>query len=195
MGYQEIKLELLKLPKLNLKLVFFAHFVLISWATLGNWALNAYLVHNILLLTCLVWSIAIPESEEPIFLSLGINLVSVLFDIIILSIYYPRYDLSGLSKNKTAEFSAVIAIFNLLFRFVSSHILYTEWGDRGGMLSMQTKARPVNHSTTQGGSVRSGSVLAHYPGQFEGQVLQSPPTPEKASLPPALPPPTYVANS
>ena len=42
-----------------------------------------------------MWSIAIPESEEPIFLSLVINIVSILFDIIILSIYYPRYDLSG----------------------------------------------------------------------------------------------------
>jgi len=192
MGYQEVKSQLLKLPKLNLKLVFFVHFVLISWATLGNWALNAYLVHNILLLTCLVWSIAIPHGEDPIFLSLGINLVSIIFDIIILAIFYPSSS-SGLGK--TAEFSAVVAIFNLLFRFVSSHILYTEWEDRGGLISMQTKARPVINNATQGGSVRSGSVLTHYPGQFESQVLSSPPTQEKPSLPPALPPPTYVNNS
>jgi len=198
MGYQKIKLELLKLPKLSLKLVFLAHFILISWSTLGDWAHNAYLVHNVMLLTCLVWSLAMPDSEEPILLSLAINIVSVLLDIIILSIYYPRYDMTGLTKSKTAEFSAVIAIFNLLFRFVSSHLMYTEWSDRGGLVTLQTNKKMTVPHTTQGGSVRSGSVLAHYPGQFEGQVMQGPPGPptaEKAALPPALPPPTYVANS
>ena len=40
MGYQEVKAELLKLPQVHLKFVFFVHFVLISWATLGNWATN-----------------------------------------------------------------------------------------------------------------------------------------------------------
>ena len=40
MGYQEVKAEVLKLPQVHLKFVFFVHFVLISWATLGNWALN-----------------------------------------------------------------------------------------------------------------------------------------------------------
>ena len=40
MGFQEVKAEVLKLPQVHLKFVFFVHFVLISWATLGNWALN-----------------------------------------------------------------------------------------------------------------------------------------------------------
>ena len=40
MGYQEVKAEVLKLPQVHLKFVFFVHFVLISWATLGNWAHN-----------------------------------------------------------------------------------------------------------------------------------------------------------
>ena len=38
MGYQEIKLELPDVPKMKLKGLFLGHFLLISWATLGQWA-------------------------------------------------------------------------------------------------------------------------------------------------------------
>ena len=68
--------------------------------------------------------------------------------------------------SRTGEFSAVMAIFNLLFRFISSHILYTEWLDRGGMVIMETKTR-TNNNTSLGGSVRSGSVLTHFPGNTD----------------------------
>ena len=38
MGYQEFKLELPQLSRMKLKVLFLLHFVLISWATLGEWA-------------------------------------------------------------------------------------------------------------------------------------------------------------
>ena len=40
MSFQEVRQKLLKLPNLQMKLVFFVHFVLISFASLGIWAGN-----------------------------------------------------------------------------------------------------------------------------------------------------------
>ena len=58
----------------------------------------------------------------------------------------------------TVEFSAIVAIFHLFLRLVSSYCLYYDWGDRRGVVAM-TVTKGV-----EAGSVRSGSVLTHYPG-------------------------------
>ena len=106
-------------------------------------------------LSCFVWSIALPKSEDSIFLCLAINILSIFLDIIILAIHYPSW-----SASHTAEFSAVMGIFNLLLRLVSSYIMYEEWGDRKGVVGVAV----VKSNHVEGGSVRSGSVLTHYPG-------------------------------
>ena len=177
MGYQEFKLELPQLSRMKLKVLFLLHFVLISWATLGEWAgmvswiftplpsheffsPQAFVLHNLLFLGCLVWSIALPHSEDAIFLTLIINCVSVLLDIIILAIHYPNEILDS----STAEFSAVMAIFNLLLRFVTAYVAHTEWSERCGGLAALPSTVPKSAAPTEGGSVRSGSVLTHYPG-------------------------------
>jgi hypothetical protein len=38
MGYREFKLEIPRVPNIQLKLVFIFHFIFISWATLHPWA-------------------------------------------------------------------------------------------------------------------------------------------------------------
>ena len=58
----------------------------------------------------------------------------------------------------TVEFSAIVAIFHLFLRLVSSYCLYYDWGDRRGVVPMTVT------KSVEGGSVRSGSVLTHYPG-------------------------------
>ena len=57
-----------------------------------------------------------------------------------------------------------MAIFNLLFRFVSSHIMYTEWVDRGGMVTMEVRARTVTNNNSQGESVKSSSGFTQFQG-------------------------------
>ena len=62
----------------------------------------------------------------------------------------------------TSEFSAVMAVFNLLLRGLSIYLLYTEWGLRE---TGQAGGKAVTvRALSEGGSVRSGSVLQHYPG-------------------------------
>ena len=115
---------------------------------------QANIIHNLIFLSCFVWSISLPQSEDSIFLCLEVNILSIFLDVIILIVHYP-------GSYPTAEFSAVMAIFNLLLRIVSSYVLYQEWGERKGVVGVSV----VKGTHTEGGSVRSGSVLTHYPGQ------------------------------
>ena len=158
---------------------------------------QSILIHNLVFLSCFIWSIALPQNEESIFICLAINILSIFLDIIILAVHYPSW-----SNSHTAEFSAVMAVFNLLLRLASSHVLYQEWSDRKGVVGVSV----IKASHAEGGSVRSGSVLTHYPGQiilflskaiktvysvaghFDGKVQESP-----SQLPPL--PPSYSVNN
>ena len=89
MGYQEIKLEWPEIPKLQLKVLFLSHLVLISWASLGDWSGESVLIHNIFFLFTFVWSIIHHDNEDSIFLCFAIDTLSILIDIIILASRYP----------------------------------------------------------------------------------------------------------
>ena len=51
---------------------------------------QALLVHNLVLLACLLLAISNTDSEEILGLAIVINTVSVILDIIILCVFYPR---------------------------------------------------------------------------------------------------------
>ena len=52
-----------------------------------------------------------------------------------------------------------MCIFNLFLRLLTTWVLYWDWGDRRGLVAVTLT------KNTEGGSVRSGSVLTHYPGE------------------------------
>ena len=64
-----------------------------------------------MLLSCLLLSIVSPDSEELVGLTIIINSVSVLIDIVILCVYYPN-----MAETRVEEFSAVIAVFHMILR-------------------------------------------------------------------------------
>merc|ERR1712080_352188 len=109
---------------------------------------------------------ALPQSEEAALLSLAVNLLSILLDIIILSLYFPRKP-----RNTVDEFSAAMAVINLLVRGPSSLVLYRDWCRRGGGFEASSAVQVVEEEL--GGSVRSASVLSHYRGQYGGGVVHS----------------------
>ena len=51
---------------------------------------QALLVHNLVLLACLLLAISNTDSEEILGLAIVINTVSIILDIIILCVFYPR---------------------------------------------------------------------------------------------------------
>ncbi|XP_023327388.1 type-1 angiotensin II receptor-associated protein [Eurytemora carolleeae] len=158
MGYKEFKLELPAVKSFKMKLIFLVHFTLLSWGLLHPWAPEAYEMQGYIFLFLLIWTLLETEGVEHVLVCLAVNIISILLDIIIIAIYFPSH-----TKNSTAEFSGVMAIFNLIFRVYSSYVLYTEWCTRTGSGGV-TVVDSGKQAFSEGGSVRSGSVLAHYPG-------------------------------
>merc|ERR1711915_120023 len=105
----------MKIPNIDrkqFKLIFLLHFVLLAFAMMA-WAPGGYLFTNIIFLACFLWSLSQPSSSEPVSLGLVIDLFCILFDIVILGIFFPRV----FSGNGKMVFSAVMAVLNLLLRF------------------------------------------------------------------------------
>ena len=60
------------------------------WIRLVRCCVQALLVHNLVLLACLLLAIANTDSEEILGLAIVINTASVILDIVILCVFYPR---------------------------------------------------------------------------------------------------------
>ena len=69
--------------------------------------LQALLMHNILFLLLLVFSIKHSDNEEILGLAILINLISILFDIIILCSYYPRFSIKSLNQHSENKISVL----------------------------------------------------------------------------------------
>jgi len=107
-----------------LHVVFLVHLVLSSWSMLGYWSGNKLLMHNVFLLLCILWALHNKTNSSPVILSLLIDIVSILLDIIVLAISYPH------EAKSSDQFSAVMAIFNLIFRVASIYVIYQCWKER-----------------------------------------------------------------
>ncbi|KAK4874523.1 hypothetical protein RN001_013883 [Aquatica leii] len=98
------------LPNFHLKLVFVIHFMLISLACIGYWAPSSYLFYNFVLIIVLLWAIHKNDSDEPLQLCIFINGMSVILDIIIISMRFPD------SHAGSERFSAALSIIHLIIR-------------------------------------------------------------------------------
>lgn len=117
---------MVNIPSLPLKIVFFTHLLLTTWAAQASWLPNAYLYYNGIFMLLLMWSIYHKESDEPVLLSLFLDVLSILLDIIMLSVFYPYY------PHPFQQFSIAIAIVNLIMRPISSIILFRVMNERSG---------------------------------------------------------------
>jgi len=179
MAFPQVRESVLGLwSRHRLRFVLGLHLLLVSFATLGRWSHMSLLVHYLVFLVSLIWALALPQSEEAVLLCLVLNLLSVLLDIIALSIHFPRFALFRLPREPTEEFSAGMAILNLLTRGPSTFALWKEWAARGGSGGWPLATGEVVEEEL-GGSVRSASVLSHYRGQFS--VAPQEPYPAPAS--------------
>lgn len=108
-----------------LNLVFVVHFVLTTWGIQGYWSPDSYLFYNLLFFLILLWCIHNKESEDPVLLGLVVNVFAILFDVIVLSVYFPRQNYGS-----SERFSVAMAILNLVVRTLSCMVLYKQWNDR-----------------------------------------------------------------
>lgn len=108
-----------------LKLVFLVHFVLITWGVQGFWSPDSFLFYNSLFILTLLWAIHNKESDDPLQIALIINALSILFDVIVLAVYFP-------TNFRTSErFSVAMTILNLVIRPLTCVILCRLSSERG----------------------------------------------------------------
>ncbi|KAK9888108.1 hypothetical protein WA026_000383 [Henosepilachna vigintioctopunctata] len=111
---------------LKLKIIFAIHLILVSLSAMGFWSTSAYLFYNSLFCLMLIWGIHAHDSEEPLQMALIVDVISIALDIFVFVFSYP-----GEHASVKEKFSAVIAIFNLLSRPVSSILLFKLAQERG----------------------------------------------------------------
>ena len=112
-------------PEAPLHVAFLVHFLFSSWSHLGDWSGRSLMFQDVTLLFCLAWAAHSKRDPTPVFLALGVNALAVFLDIIVLAVSFPR-------RNSTEEYSAVMAIFNLILRLASSYILWRSFDLREG---------------------------------------------------------------
>lgn len=111
-------------------------------------------MYNTLFLLTIFWSLHCPDSDDAIFMSSALNVLSILLDAIIIGIYY------GVSTN---AFSTFMLIVNLLLRPITSLILLRFYNERGRLSSINFSGLPVFGASTSAGESRiPGASRASY---------------------------------
>jgi len=100
--------------------IFFAHLFFTIWALVGFPFSIGYLIYNIFFFQSLLWAVHNYKSSTPLFVSLFLNILSVIMDIILLGIGFTIRDQRG----SLFVLSAIAAFINLGLRFVTSFILF-----------------------------------------------------------------------
>ncbi|KAH0547431.1 uncharacterized protein LOC123269496 [Cotesia glomerata] len=112
----------------TLKIIFVIHFVLTTWGLQGRWCPQSAIFYNLLFFGCLIWATHNTESDEPLQFALIINVLAILFDVIMLAIYFN-------GDNASQRFSGILMIANLIFRLFSTKYLVKIGQQRGGTLA------------------------------------------------------------
>ncbi|XP_004482593.1 type-1 angiotensin II receptor-associated protein isoform X2 [Dasypus novemcinctus] len=113
------------LPAVNLKAILLVHWLLTSWGCIL--LPGAYAWANFSILALGVWAVAQRDSIDAISMFLGGLMATILLDMIIIGVFYPR---TGLSD--TGRFSAGMAILSLILKPVSCYFVYHMYRERGG---------------------------------------------------------------
>ncbi|XP_045426576.1 type-1 angiotensin II receptor-associated protein [Pipistrellus kuhlii] len=112
-------------PNLNLKIIILIHWVLTIWGCLVFG--GPYAWANFTVLALGVWAVAQRDSLDAISMFLGSLIITILLDIIHISIFYPRVGLLD-----SGRFGAAMAILSLLLKPFSCFLIYQIYMQRGG---------------------------------------------------------------
>ncbi|XP_037781559.1 type-1 angiotensin II receptor-associated protein-like isoform X1 [Penaeus monodon] len=112
---------------ITLKGIFFTHLILTVWSGMCGCLTDSFVLYNTILLITIIWSLHHRESEEAPFMAFCVNILSIMFDIVNMSINWPAVQTGG-----AMTFGAAMAVINLLVRPLSSYLLYRIVQDRAG---------------------------------------------------------------
>ncbi|XP_008062025.1 type-1 angiotensin II receptor-associated protein, partial [Carlito syrichta] len=111
--------------------ILLSHWLLTTWGCFQF--SNSYAWANFTILALGVWAVAQRDSVDAISMFLGGLLATIFLDIVYISIFYPRADLTD-----TQRFGAGMAILSLLLKPFSCCFVYHMYRERGGELLVHT---------------------------------------------------------
>ncbi|XP_023220915.1 type-1 angiotensin II receptor-associated protein-like [Centruroides sculpturatus] len=120
---------MINVPNAPLKVVFFLHFLLTTWALQIDWLPPSYGYYNLVFLLLIIWSIHYRDSEEPVFMALVVDVAAIILDMISISIYFNH------ANSHTMRFAIVMSIANIVIRPISAIILLRIYNERSGRYS------------------------------------------------------------
>ncbi|XP_052547634.1 type-1 angiotensin II receptor-associated protein isoform X1 [Tympanuchus pallidicinctus] len=118
----------MELPAVSLKAIILVHWLLTVWGCMNNSFPASYAWGNFSVLAVGIWAIVQRDSLDAIVMFLTGLLLTVLTDIIHISVYYP---LRGYPSD-VKRFSMGMAIFSLLLKPGSCYFVYRMYRERGG---------------------------------------------------------------
>ncbi|XP_005528359.1 PREDICTED: type-1 angiotensin II receptor-associated protein isoform X1 [Pseudopodoces humilis] len=118
----------MELPAVSLKAIILVHWLLTVWGCMNYMLPISYAWGNFSVLAVGIWAIVQRDSLDAITMFLTGLLLTVLTDIIHISIFYPSHDFLSDAK----RFSIGMAIFSLLLKPVSCYLVYRMYRERGG---------------------------------------------------------------
>ncbi|KFO77273.1 Type-1 angiotensin II receptor-associated protein, partial [Cuculus canorus] len=107
--------------------IILVHWLLTVWGCMNHIFPASYAWGNFSVLAVGIWAIVQRDSIDAIMMFLTGLLLTVLTDIIHISVFYPPYHISDLKR-----FSLGMSIFSLLLKPVSCYLVYQMYRERGG---------------------------------------------------------------
>uniref|UniRef100_A0A8C3QTK9 Angiotensin II receptor associated protein n=1 Tax=Cyanoderma ruficeps TaxID=181631 RepID=A0A8C3QTK9_9PASS len=118
----------MELPAVSLKAIILVHWLLTVWGCMNYMLPFSYAWGNFSVLAVGIWAIVQRDSLDAITMFFTGLLLTVLTDIIHISIFYPSHEFLSDAK----RFSIGMAIFSLLLKPVSCYLVYRMYRERGG---------------------------------------------------------------
>ncbi|XP_068935537.1 type-1 angiotensin II receptor-associated protein [Petaurus breviceps papuanus] len=160
----------MELPAVNLKAIVLVHWLLTTWGCLIF--SNSYAWANFTVLALGVWAIAQRESLDAIIMFLVGLAITILLDIIYISIFYPH----EVQLSDTMRFSTGMAIFSLLLKPLSCLFVYHMYRERGGefILNIGSFGQLPERSAYQTIDTQEDPALAHPYADLESKPAARP---------------------
>ncbi|KFR00133.1 Type-1 angiotensin II receptor-associated protein, partial [Opisthocomus hoazin] len=108
--------------------IILVHWLLTVWGSMNYVFPASYVWGNFSVLAVGIWAIVQRDSLDAIMMFLTGLLLTVLADIIHISVFYPTHK----SLTDVMRFSIGMAIFSLLLKPVSCYLVYRMYRERGG---------------------------------------------------------------
>lgn len=118
----------MELPAVNLKAIILVHWLLTVWGCMNHMFPASYAWGNFSVLAVGIWAIVQRDSLDAIMMFLTGLLLTVLTDIIHVSVFYPPNNY----LTDVKRFSIGMAIFSLLLKPLSCYLVYRMYRERGG---------------------------------------------------------------